>query len=334
MIDRRQTILGAAALVGLGRGAAAQGAGFGGAAARARDLGQLRSLIVAQDGVPVVAEALRGPPLSQPVNVKSVSKTIVAAITGAAIDRGVIPGVGARLGEIAPSLIPRGADPRVADITIENLLTLQAGLERTSGRNYGAWVQSTNWVAYALNRDFVAEPGERMLYSTGSTHVLGAALAEASGRSLLSLAQNWIGDPLDVEIPAWTRDPQGYYMGGNEMALSPVAMMRFGEMYRHDGRHDGTPVLSQAWVRDSFRPRGRSPWSGMGYGLGWFLARAHGADYALARGYGGQIIAVVPPLSLTVAITSDPTRPARSEGYFGELRRLIEDDVIAVAARA
>ena len=323
-------LAGALAAPALGR---AQGAPFAGAVARARGLDQLHTLTIAKAGQVVVTERFRGPPLSQAVNVKSVSKTVVAAITGAAIDRGVIPGLDANLSDVAPRLIPANADPRVAAITVENLVTLQAGLERTSGRNYGAWVQSGDWVAYALSRPFVAAPGARMLYSTGTTHVLGAALAEASGRTLLTLARDWVGGPLGIAVPPWPRDPQGRYFGGNEMRLTPAAMVRFGEMYRQRGIHEGTRVLSTGWVRDSFRARGRSPWSGMGYGLGWFLSRADGVDYALARGYGGQIIAVVPRRGLTVAITSDPTRPARSEGYFGDLRRLIETDIIA-AARA
>jgi CubicO group peptidase (beta-lactamase class C family) len=263
--------------------------------------------------------------------VKSVSKTVVAALTGAAIDRGALPGLDARLGDIAPQLIPAGADPQVRNITMEDLVTLQAGLERTSGRNYGGWVGSSDWVADALSRPMVAEPGAQMLYPTGTTHVLGAVLAEVTGESLLTLARAWLGDPLGIDVPAWTRDPQGFYMGGNEMALSPMALTRFGEMYRQGGVWDGSRVLSAGWVRDSYRARGRSPWSGMGYGLGWFLSSASGVDYALARGYGGQVVAVVPARGLTIVITSDPTRPARSGGYFGDLRRLIEKQIIALA---
>lgn len=301
---------------------------FAAAVERARAVPQLHSLIIARAGETAVAVAIRGPALDRPANVKSVSKTVIAALTGAAIDRGVVPGTGARLGAIAPALIPPGSDPRVAALTVEDLLTLQAGLARTSGAGYGAWVSSPNWVRYALTRPFVAEPGRRMLYSTGTTHVLGAALAEASGRSLLALARDWLGAPLGIEIPAWTRDPQGYYLGGNDMALSPQALLRFAEMYRNGGRYGARQVLPAAFVRDSFKARGRSPWSGMGYGFGWFLARADGVDYALARGYGGQVIALVPDRRLSVVITSDPTRPARSEGYFGDLRRLIEDAII------
>ena len=208
---------------------------------------------------------------------------------------------------------------------------MQAGLERTSGANYGGWVSSANWVANALARPIVAEPGTQMLYSTGTTHVLGAVLAEISGESLLSLARNRLGRPLGIEIPAWTRDPQGRYLGGNEMALTIAAMVRFGEMYRNKGRVGSTQILSEDWVSASFRPVTRSQFSGLGYGYGWFLGREGAVDYALARGYGGQIICVVPELSLTIAITSDPTLPARSGGYFGDLIRLINQAIIPTA---
>ncbi len=300
-------------------------------ASQARRLDQCHCLVIAHRGEVVLAEAFRGPAPDRPVNVKSVSKTVVAAVLGAAIDRGEVSGLGASLGDVAPRLIPPGADPRVASLTMEQLVTMTAGLERTSGANYGGWVQSRDWVANALSRPFVAAPGSRMLYSTGSFHILGAALAEAAGTSLLSLTRDWLGRPLGITVPAWPADPQGRYFGGNEMRLAPLDMVRFGEMYRLGGTWAGRQVLPADWVEASFQARTRSPWSGMGYGLGWFLARADRTDYALARGYGGQIIFVAPARELTVAITSDPTRPARSEGYFGVLRALLEDDLLPAA---
>ncbi|ULB10361.1 beta-lactamase family protein [Cereibacter azotoformans] len=284
---------------------------------------QLRALVIAQGGETLLAEAVRGPAPDRAVNVKSVSKTIVAAVLGAALDRGVVPGIGTTIGEVAPRLIPPGADPRVRDLALEDLVTMRAGLERTSGGNYGAWVSSRNWVSYALSRPMVADPGGRMLYSTGSFHVLGAVLAEASGQSLLAMTREWLGRPLGVDIPAWTRDPQGYYLGGNEMALSPLALLRFGEMVRRGGRHDGAQVLSEDWVRRSLQARTRSPFSGLGYGYGWFIGRAGNERIALARGYGGQLVCLLPDLEATLIVTSDATQPARSEGYFGDLMQLI-----------
>ncbi|MFN3614319.1 MAG: serine hydrolase domain-containing protein [Rubrimonas sp.] len=315
-----------------GPASAVGGAAWGPVVDAARGIDRMRALVIAHDGRIVVAEALRGPSVERPVNVKSVSKTVVAAILGAAIDRGVVPGVEATLAEVAPGLTPRGADPRVAALTLDDLVTMRAGLQRTSGANYGSWVSSRNWVADALSRPFVAQPGGPMLYSTGSFHVLGAALARASGRSLLDMARDWIGRPLGIEIPAWTRDPQGFYLGGNEMALSPIAMVRFGEMYRLGGVWDGRQVLSEDWVAASMQTRARSPFSGLDYGYGWFLGRSRGGLTALARGYGGQVIAVMPEIAMTMAITSDPTQPARSAGYFGDLLRFV--DMAAGQARA
>jgi len=296
---------------------------------RARAFEQCRAILIYQDGKQVLAEVFRGPAIDKAVPIKSVSKTIVAALTGIAIDRDEIPSVKTTLGEIAPDLIPPKADPGVANVTVENLLTMQAGLERTSGRGYGAWVNSSDWVSNALSRPMVAEPGTRMLYSTGSSHIMGAVLSEVSGKSLLSLARDRLGKPLGIEIPSWTRDPQGRYLGGNEMSLTLMGMIRFGELYRNGGRVESNQLLSEAWVNQSMVSVTRSQFSGLGYGYGWFLGQSSGIDYALARGYGGQIICVVPELKLTIAITSDPKRLARSAGYFGDLLDLIENDIIS-----
>ena len=56
-----------------------------------------------------------------------------------------------------------------------------------------------------------------------------------------------------------------------------------------------------------------------------FLPRS---GYALARGYGGQIIAAHKEKDLAVTITSDPNRPATSDGYFGELLALLDGPIL------
>jgi CubicO group peptidase (beta-lactamase class C family) len=326
------------ALLGTAAGAlGAPGVAFGmeslaAAMDRARRMGRLHAIVVSRNGTVLAAEAFRGPPVDRPVNVKSVSKTLVAALTGVAIGQGVIAGVGQPL--IAHLDPPPGADPRVADITIGDLLTMQAGLERTSGRNYGAWVSSRNWVDDALRRPFVAEPGARFLYSTGSYHLLGVAISRASGRSLLALTREWLAEPLGAAAPPWTRDPQGFFMGGNNMALSPLALARFGDMAVQGGRFEGWQVLPEGWIAESWTPRTRSPWSGDLYGYGWFLRRLGGHDAAYARGYGGQMLYAVPALGLSVAITSDATQPARSDGYVGALHALIAEAVIPAVEAA
>ncbi|MBB2971680.1 serine hydrolase [Mesorhizobium sp. RMAD-H1] len=295
---------------------------------RIESMTQLHSLQVQRGEDVLFAEAPRGPGLNGSANIKSCAKSLVALLLGVAIDRGEIADVKARLGDVAPGIIPSNATHGVADITMEDLVTLRAGLEPTSGPNYGRWVSSDNWLAFALRRPMVASPGSRMIYSSGTTHILGAALAEATGESLLEQARSRLGAPVKFDIPPWTRDPQGYYLGGNEMALTPRAMLKIAVMLRDEGRFEGRQVVPAEWIKASLVPHGRSPFSGLGYGYGWFLSES---GFALARGYGGQVIAAHPERRLAVAITSDPTQRARSEGYFGELMGLIEGPILALA---
>ena len=117
-----------------------------------------------------------------------------------------------------------------------HLLTMQSGLESTSNRNYGAWVQSPNWVRHALAKPLVAAPGTQMIYSTGNTHILSAILTKATGKSTWQFAQEALAKPLGFSLSPWMRDPQGIYFGGNEMVMTPRQMLAFGEMYRNGGR--------------------------------------------------------------------------------------------------
>lgn len=294
----------------------------------ANALPQLHAIIVQRGDVQVLAHAPRGPGLARPANIKSCSKSLLSLLVGAAIAQGAIPGVSARLGDIAPRLVPPDATEGAAALSIDNLLTMRTGLAGTSGANYGAWVESRNWISYVLRQPRIGPPGAQMTYSTGTTHVLGAALTTATGDSLLTLSRRWLGEDLGIQIAPWTRDPQGFYFGGNEMALTPQAMLRIAIMMRDGGRYDGRQVITPDWVRAATRPHTRSPYSGLAYGYGWFLSPS---GWHLARGYGGQIIAAHPGRALAVAITSDPTQPARSEGYFGDLMRLLDGPILGLA---
>ncbi|SFO87661.1 serine hydrolase domain-containing protein [Tranquillimonas alkanivorans] len=312
----------------------AQEAPFAAALERAREFEQLHSLTIAVDGRTHVDRAIRGPALGRIVNVKSVSKSIVSALVGIAIARGHLDGVNQPIAPLLERELPTDLDPLLSEVTIGDLLSMRAGLERTSGGNYGAWVSSSNWVRDALARPFVADPGGRMLYSTGNYHILGAILSRVTGDSLLTLARNWLGDPLGIAVAPWVRDPQGRYLGGNDMGLTATGLLRFGETYRQGGTWNGTRVLPESWVEASWTPRARSPWSGDAYGYGWFLSEMRGHPTAYARGYGGQAIWVIRDLGLTVVVTSDPNRPARSEGYMGDLHDMVASLIVPEAQAA
>lgn len=302
-----------------------EGPAFSDLAENAAELDRLHSLIIAVDGETVFARAFGGPGLDEPANIKSLSKTILSAVVGMAIEREVIDGVDQPVADILA--VPPGSSGRVGEVTIGHLLSMQAGLQRTSGQYYGPWVSSNNWVDYALSRPFVAEPGGEMLYSTGSYHLLSAALTQSAGRSTLDITRDWLGDPLGVQVRPWLTDPQGIYFGGNDMQLSPMALLKIGELYRNDGVHKSRQVLSQSWIDLSWTPRGVSRYTDDRYGYGWFITELGGHRAYYGRGYGGQMLYVFPGLKMTVVMTSDPQPPA-SPAFMQKQNALLEAYVI------
>ncbi|MEW5928986.1 MAG: serine hydrolase [Gemmatimonadota bacterium] len=298
--------------------------------AQAARLPRLRSLLVARDGEILAERYFHGATAERAANVKSVSKSIVSALVGIAVAEGHLRGPEQPIAPFFSEHLARDPDPRKRAITVGNLLSMQAGLESTSFGNYGAWVGSRDWVRFALARPMADEPGGRMLYSTGSTHLLSAILTEATGRSTWAYARDALAEPLGIRLPQWPTDPQGIYFGGNEMRMTPRAMVRFGELYRNGGRHQGRQVVPEAWVRASLQPRTRSPWSGDQYGYGWWLSTAGGHPMYYAWGYGGQFIFVVPDLRLTVVTTSEPDLP-REGGHLEEIRRILRTLIVPAA---
>lgn len=293
--------------------------------ARAAELPRIHAMIVALDGRPIVERVFRGPSLDRPVNIKSASKSIISALVGIAIDEGMIKNVNQPILTLLQKRAPEDMDPKVATITVDHLLSMRSGLERTSGlQNYGRWVKSPNWVSFALSREFIDEPGGEMLYSTGNTHLLSAILTDVSGSNTWELARLWLGEPLDITIPQWMRDPQGVYFGGNEMTMSPRDLLRFGEMYRNGGVYGGYQVVPRAWIRKSWTAHTVDT-RGRGYGYGWFIAHAHGHPVYYAWGFGGQLLYVVPSLKLTIALTSDATTRSAVDNHLCKVHELVAD---------
>ena len=298
---------------------------------RANQLGPLRTVIVALAGREIAARGYHGGSPDISTNIKSASKSIISALTGIAIDRGVLEGVDQKIAPLLARDLPDDPDPRIQNITIGNLLSMQAGLGRTSGPNYGRWVSSENWVRAALAEPFDGEPGGRMLYSTGSTHLLSAILTRAGGRSTRELARDWLGPVEGFSIDAWDRDPQGIYVGGNQMAMTPRSLAAFGELYRNGGRNRaGRQVVPEEWVAESWRVRTHSVYSGDGYGYGWFMREIGGQEVRYAWGFGGQMLYIVPALGLTVAMTSREDDPSARGGHRDDLHALLAEIIGAV----
>lgn len=309
----------------------------------ARALPRLHSLLVSRDGELIFERYYNGTRRDRPGNIKSASKSLISALVGIAIDRGLIADTQTPIINYFPELA-QDPDPRKRKITVEHLLTMRPGLEGTSNRNYGAWVTSRNWVRHALARPMFAVPGEEMEYSTGNTHLLSAILTKATGKSTWQFANEVLARPLGFTFAQWPRDPQGIYFGGNDMLMTPRQMLALGELYLNRGRLSGRQIVPEAWVERSCEGRARNrrpgnpafdstrwfdPTRDRKYGYGWWVHEIRDYETCFAWGYGGQYIFVMPELDLVMVTTSSPDVSEERRGHRQLLFDVLDQLIVA-----
>ncbi|MGE3403974.1 MAG: serine hydrolase domain-containing protein [Vicinamibacterales bacterium] len=300
-------------------------------------LPRLRSLIVSRGGELLFERYYNGAAANRVTNIKSASKSVISTLVGIAIERKLIAGVETPIATWFPQLAGMEPEGR-RRITVANLLEMRSGLEGTSGRDYGPWVLSRNWVQHALARPMFAEPDAVMEYSTGNTHLLSAILTKATGMSTLQFANEVLGKPLGFTLAPWPRDPQGIYFGGNDMLMTPRQLLAYGELYLDAGRAGDAQVVPEAWVarscegrRREFRPgerRGQrpridpdgipdppDPMRDRQYGYGWWVHEINGFETCFAWGYGGQYVFVLPELDMVVVTTASPDVSEERRGH-------------------
>lgn len=294
---------------------------------------EISSFQIYQDGEVKVERYWRGHQPNRAMNIKSASKTILSTLTGLALQEGFIESLDDPIARYIPDYM-RVLQPEAKQrITVRHLLTMSSGLETTSFGNYGRWVVSRDWTRAALRGELQAEPGTRMQYSTGDTHILSAVLTEATGMTTRAYAESRLFQPMGIRVGGWDRSPEGYYFGGNNLALSPAALMAYGRLYLDGGVFNGEQLIPADWVQESmqpvffgtsFNPRAHN----YGY-LWWNNTFGNGetaAEVYFAWGFGGQYVFVIPSLHAVVVLTGNPD--ARGRGANGQIYRTMDTYIV------
>lgn len=291
-------------------------------------LGPVNSILISQYGELVAEEYFGSMQAERAYNIKSASKSILSILTGIAIDKGYLEGVDQKIGEFFPDYFNGNPDSVKASITIGDLLTMRAGLASTSRGNYGRWVTSNNWIQYALDRPLAGQPGVDRIYSTGSTHLLAVVLARATGMNTLEFSNRYLFGPMNIPIRGWDRDPQGYYLGGNNMALRPRDMIKIGQLMMDMGVYNGEQLVSKDWIVRSVHPVTGRRAGEETYGYLWFRRMAGDYHMVYAFGNGGQYIMIVPELEAVIAVTTRNNVGESTRGYRRQLFQTLDRDII------
>ncbi len=316
--------------------------------------GQVRAVLVYHDGEPVL-ERYTGATGEDYWDLRSVTKSVMATLIGIAIDRGQIESVDRTLGDLLPSY---AADltTDVAAITLREVLTHTAGFRAEDAPGEPYWA-SPDWIRTILAHRAAVGPGDgSFAYSNEGAHLLSAILVEATGRPVLAYARENLFEPLGIpsepalEIVldnapdpadftayneadfAWPVDPQGHHEGAGGLKLRPQDLATLGLLYLDGGRWEGVQVVPESWIQEATTAHVEQTGLGFGYGYMWFTTEADGDEAYFARGYGGQLIEVVPGRDLVVVVATeydwlDPLRDNKAVST--EALALMVDQAIA-----
>jgi CubicO group peptidase (beta-lactamase class C family)/Tol biopolymer transport system component len=262
------------------------------------------SFLVLRDDKLVWERYFNGSEAAHAENIHSASKSILSLAVGKAIEEGRLA-LEDPISEHLPSeIVPAGA----RDITVEDLVTMSAGLEWKENETEFDIEDEDSIVNAILSQRRSDPPGEEFRYNTGLTQVLSAILSEATGRSTCEFVNDEVLEPIGVTTEHWLTHHDGWDAGGHSTFMTPRELARVGRLVI-DGGED---VIGADWLEASMRQRWsqgcRAPSQDAGYGYLWWRSDLGGIETWEAQGYGGQSLVIVPSLDLVVVMTHDTFR--------------------------
>jgi CubicO group peptidase (beta-lactamase class C family) len=284
----------------------------------------ITSIVVAQDGKLVYEAYFNGGSVDQLNDIRSASKSITAWLVGAAIDRGLIPGVDTKVYDYFPDKQPvQHADPRKQAITLEDLLTMSSlwecndDNEFSSGHEERMYV-TEDWLQFALDlpikgfAPWMTKPadsphGRAFSYCTAGAFVAGAVVERATHQPLARFAAEVLERPLGITQSHWNTSPLGVGMGGGGTRYRSRDLAKFGQLALDQGRWQGRQIVSADWVRRMLSVHAQAR-EDADYGYLWWcfhfpVKGVQQVAWAMS-GNGGNYVFVMPSQRLVAVITS------------------------------
>lgn len=173
--------------------------------------------------------------------------------------------------------------------------------------------EGEDWLWWALRCGAGYDSPEVFSYSNVPAYLVGVAVAEAVGEHLIDYLTPRLFEPLGIDKPEFSNDPQGRFYGATGMKLTVHELSLLGQLYLQDGVFNGHRLLTEEWVRmaTSCQITGKDG----GYGYFFWVD----ADSFSISGKWGQKCLVYPDKGWMVTWMGD--LPERS----GEMLRLVRE---------
>jgi len=252
-------------------------------------------------------------------DIRSVTKSVVSALTGIALGAGAIRS----LDQPVVEWFPEYPDLNTAErrrVTLAHVVGMTSGLEwneevpYSDPRNHEIrMTRDSQPLRYALSPRFVHAPGSEFNYNGGLTHVMGAVLERATKTPIEDYARTKLFEPLGITEFEWVGDLAGLPAIASGLRLHARDVAKFGSLYLHQGQWNGKQIVPADWVdlstRRHFRFRRQAAGAGggeFGYAYFWWYncypSAAGLIEARTAVGNGQQRIFVLPGLDMVVTV--------------------------------
>src|SRR6266536_2906304 len=256
---------------------------------------------------------------------RSATKSITGAPVGIAIAQGKLTGVDAKILSLLPERARKlqNPDPRKANITVEDFLTMSSPLEcddwnDASRGNEERMYLVEEWAQFILDLPIrgrmhvgeqVPEPpyGRYFSYCTGGVFTFSEVLTKATDMRTDHYAQAKLFEPLGITHADWVYSPLNIPQTGGGLRLSSRDILKVAQLYLDGGYWDQTRIVDESWVKRSTQIHARID-EETEYGYLWWLksfksgAKTYPAFFM--SGNGGNKILGIPSLDAAIAITS------------------------------
>ncbi|MEO0979782.1 MAG: serine hydrolase [Pseudomonadota bacterium] len=249
-------------------------------------------------------------------DLRSITKSIVSLLYGIALEKELVPRIDTPILSEFPDYPDLAADPARMERTIEHALTMSLGMAWDETKPYTdpdnseiAMELAADRYRYILDRDLVAEPGTRWIYSGGATALVGRIIENGTGKTLPEFAKDVLFDPLGITTFKWSAGKDGTHSSASGVRLTASDLLKIGRLVLNDGVWDGRNIVPEAWLRASLRPV-LATGEGVDYGYFWFCGEAQNAalggplPWFGGFGNGGQRLFVCPKADVTAVIYS------------------------------